>query len=159
MAQHLNQLSGTSSHLYRVTLAAIRQCSLSAACHFSSGQHPSILQSSFSLFLCHAVQPVFPSEDFRVMIVVHVTFQCFWYYCCPRLTCSCYHDDFSSLDKIIKIMNASAHAFIIILNVGPDYPLVSFSVWMGFLWGLQVPLTPNAIKRVRVKVDQRVWLS
>lgn len=49
MGQHLNQLSGTSSHLYRVTLAAIRQCSLSAACHFSSGQHPSILHSPFSL--------------------------------------------------------------------------------------------------------------
>lgn len=47
MAQHLNQLSGTSSHLYGVTLAAIRQCSLSAACHFSSGQHPSISRSPF----------------------------------------------------------------------------------------------------------------
>lgn len=49
MAQHLNQLSGTSSHLSRVPLAAIRQCSLSAACHFSSGQHPSILHSPISI--------------------------------------------------------------------------------------------------------------
>lgn len=55
MAQHLNQLSGTSSHLYRVTLAAIRQCSLSAARHFSSVRHPSILHSfSIRSTLCLA---------------------------------------------------------------------------------------------------------